>query len=289
LDGCKLIAAGIPYVDGQVWDIVTGDKKVQLGEALPLGTVLTLPATGSEMNGNSVISRRATEEKLAFSSEAVFPTFSILDPETTFSLPRHQVRNGIVDAYVHVMEQYATYPVNAPIQDRQAEGILMTLHEIGEKALEMPPNYETRANLMWTATNALNKLICKGVPEDWATHSIGHELTAFYGMAHAESLAVVMPSLLWYQRDKKGEKLVQYARRVWGLAGDGEPVIAQAIQEMTDFFHRLDMPTRLTDFGIDPDEAARRIQKRFEERGTYLGEHLDIGPEQVAQILRMSR
>jgi NADP-dependent alcohol dehydrogenase len=165
----------------------------------------------------------------------------------------------------------------------------MTLHEIGEKALEMPPNYETRANLMWTATNALNKLICKGVPEDWATHSIGHELTAFYGMAHAESLAVVMPSLLWYQRDKKGEKLVQYARRVWGLAGDGEPVIAQAIQEMTAFFHRLDMPTRLTDFGIDPDEAAERIQTRFEERGAYLGEHLDIGPEQVAQILRMSR
>ena len=289
IDGAKLVAAGIPYIAGEVWEIVTQDVKVKLGEALPLGTVLTLPATGTEMNGNSVISRRATEEKLAWVSEAAFPVFSILDPTTTYTLPREQVRNGIVDAYVHVMEQYATYPVEARIQDRQAEGILLTLQEIGEKALETPPDYDTRANFMWAATNALNKLICQGVPEDWATHDIGHELTAFYGLAHAETLAVVMPHLLWHQREKKAEKLLQYAQRVWGLTGEGETVIREAIDNMVDFFNRIGMPTKLTDYQIDPDEAAERIQARFESRGSIFGEHKAITPDKVAEILRMSR
>jgi len=289
IDGAKLVAAGIPYTAGEVWDIVTQDFKVKLGEALPLGTVLTLPATGTEMNGNSVISRRATEEKLAWVSEAAFPVFSILDPTTTYTLPREQVRNGIVDAYVHVMEQYATYPVDARIQDQQAEGILLTLQEIGEKALETPPDYDTRANFMWAATNALNKLICQGVPEDWATHDIGHELTVFYGLAHAETLAVVMPHLLWHQREKKADKLLQYAQRVWGLAGEGEPVIREAIDNMIDFFNRIGMPTKLTDYDIDPEEAAERIQARFESRGSIFGEHKAITPDMVAEILRMSR
>ena len=289
IDGAKLVAAGIPYIAGEVWEIVTQDVKVKLGEALPLGTVLTLPATGTEMNGNSVISRRATEEKLPWVSEAAFPVFSILDPTTTYTLPREQVRNGIVDAYVHVMEQYATYPVEASIQDRQAEGILLTLQEIGEKALETPPDYDTRANFMWAATNALNKLICQGVPEDWATHDIGHELTAFYGLAHAETLAVVMPHLLWHQREKKADKLLQYAQRVWGLTGEGEPVIREAIDNMIDFFNRIGMPTKLTDYHIDPDQAAERIQARFESRGSVFGENKAITPDKVAEILHMSR
>lgn len=289
IDGAKLVAAGIPYTVGEVWEIVTQEVKVKLGEALPLGTVLTLPATGTEMNGNSVISRRATEEKLAWVSEAAFPVFSILDPTTTYTLPPEQVRNGIVDAYVHVMEQYATYPVDAKIQDRQAEGILLTLQEIGEKAIETPPDYDTRANFMWAATNALNKLICQGVPEDWATHDIGHELTAFYGLAHAETLAVVMPHLLWHQREKKADKLLQYAQRVCGLTGEGEPLIREAIDNMIDFFNRIGMPTKLTDYQIDPDEAAERIQARFESRGSIFGEHKAITPDKVAEILRMSR
>jgi NADP-dependent alcohol dehydrogenase len=289
IDGAKLVAAGIPHGDGEVWDIVTMDTKVNLGEALPLGTVLTLPATGTEMNGNSVISRRATQEKLAWSSEAVFPEFSILDPTTTYSLPSNQVRNGIVDAYVHVMEQYATYPVGAKLQDRQAEAILLTLNEIGEKALETPIDYETRANLMWTATNALNKLICQGVPQDWATHAIGHELTAFYGLDHAESLAVVMPHLLWHQRQKKADKLIQYAQRVWGLTGDGDGVICDALNKIKVFFNRIEMPTKLSDYQIDAQEAAQRVQARFESRGTMLGEHHDITPDAVATILRMSQ
>jgi len=289
IDGAKLVAAGIPYLDGDAWDIVTSEVKPQPGETLPLATVLTLPATGSEMNHTSVISRRATQEKLAWRTEAAFPLFSILDPTTTYSLPEKQVRNGIVDAYVHVMEQYATYPVNAKLQDRQAEALLLTLQEIGEKALEMPPDYDTRANLMWCATNALNKLINKGVPEDWATHLIGHELTAFYELAHAESLAVVMPYLLWHQRDQKRDKLEQYAKRVWKLSGEGEALIREALDEMTAFFNRLGMPTKLTDFDVDPHEAAERVQKRFEKRGSVFGERKNITPEIVAEILRMSQ
>ena len=289
IDGAKLVAAAIPYTEGDPWEIVTMEKKVELGEALPLGTVLTLPATASEMNGNSVISRRATDEKLAWESEAAFPVFSILDPTTTYSLPEKQVRNGIVDAYIHVMEQYATYPVDAEVQDRQAEAILLVLQDIADEALKSPPDYDARANLMWAATNALNKLICQGAPEDWATHAIGHELTAFYGLDHAESLAVVMPHLLWYQRERKTEKLIKYAQRVWGLTGSGETVIREALQKMSDFFNRIGMPTKLTDFQVDPHDAGERLKARFTERETVLGEHQDITPEKVAEILRMSQ
>lgn len=289
IDGAKLVAAGIPYKDGDPWDIVTGEKELILGEALPLGTVLTLPATASEMNGTSVISRRATEEKFAWESEAAYPVFSILDPTTTYTLPEKQLRNGIVDAYIHVVEQYATYPVDGKLQDRYAEGILLTLQEVAQKALETAPDYDARANLMWSATNALNRLIGKGVPTDFATHMIGHELTALYGLAHAESLAVVLPHLLWYKRDKKAEKLVQYANRVWGIDGDGEGEIREGLDKMVAFFNSIKMPTRLTDFGIDPDEAAEKLQERFTERGTRLGEHKDIAPADVANILKMSR
>ena len=289
IDGAKFIAAGIPYKEGDPWSIVTGDLKVKIGEAVPLGTVLTLPATSSEMNDTSVISRRVTDEKYGWRSDAVFPVFSVLDPTTTYSLPEKQVRNGIVDAYVHVIEQYATYPVNGKLQDRQAEAILLTLQDVAEGALSMPPNYDSRANLMWTVTNALNRLIGKGVPTDFATHAIGHELTALYGLVHAESLAAVLPYLLWYKRDTKGEKLVQYSKRVWGIAGDGEKVIKEGLNKMTDFFHQVGMPTKLTDFGIDPQEAAKRISKRFSDRGTRLGERKDIMPKDVAAILKMSQ
>jgi len=289
IDGSKLVASAIPYQEGDPWEIVTTGKAPQRSETLPLGVVLTLPATGSEMNGVAVISRRATTEKFAFRGEGIFPVFSVLDPTTTYSLPQKQVRNGIVDAYIHVMEQYATYPVNARVQDRHAEGILMTLQEIGEQTLDEPEDYDTRANMMWAATNALNKLICKGVPEDWATHAIGHELTAFYGLDHAESLAVVLPHLLWHQREKKAAKLVQYGQRIWGLDGEDEAIIQTAIEKMSAFFNRIGMPTKLTDFQVDPHEAAQRIKTRFEERETVLGEHQDISPDKVAEILRMSQ
>jgi NADP-dependent alcohol dehydrogenase len=289
IDGSKLIAAGIPHLDGDVWDIVTSEVKVGPGEILPIGTVLTLPATGSEMNGTSVISRRATSEKLAWRTPAAYPAFSVLDPTTTYSLPKKQIRNGIVDATIHVLEQYVTYPVQALLQDRQAEAILVTLDEIADDALASSPDYNTRANLMWLATNALNRLIGQGVPQDWATHLIGHELTAFYGLDHAESLAVIMPYVFRYQREKKAEKLMQYGRRVWGLEGEGDALIDAAIDAMTAFFNRIGMPTKLTDFDVDPDEAAAKVEERFTERGVVIGEHRDLTPGNVAEIIRMSR
>ena len=287
IDGSKLIAAGIPY-EGSPWEIVIEQVKVQMGDPLPLATVLTVPATGSEMNHTSVISHRATDQKRAWRSEAMFPVFSILDPMVTFSLPEKQVRNGIVDAYVHVLEQYITYPVHAPLQNRQAEAILLTLQEIGQSALQSPPDYDARASLMWCATSALNKLINKGVPEDWSTHLIGHELTAFYGLAHAESLAAVLPHLYRVKLAQKTAKLAQYGRRVWGLAGADEAVALEAITKIEAFFHSLGMPTTLTDYDIDPAEAAHKVQARFEKRGTVLGEHKDITPEVAAVILRGS-
>jgi NADP-dependent alcohol dehydrogenase len=289
IDGAKFIAAAIPFEGESPWQIVTEEHKVQMGEPLPLGTVLTLPATASEFNHTSVISRRATDEKFGWRSEAMFPCFSILDPTTTYSLPKKQIRNGIVDAYVHVMEQYLTYPAQGILQDRQAEAILMTLQDIAERALQSPPDYDARANLMWAASNALNKLINKGVPEDWATHLIGHELTAFYGLAHAETLAVILPHLYRAKREQKLEKLAQYGRRVWGLEGANAAVADEAIDKMSAFFNSVGMPTTLTTYGVDLDEAAEKIRTRFEARGRVLGEHRDITPEHVAAIIRMSK
>ncbi len=204
LDATKFIAAAILFEDGDPWDILT--KNAEVKDALPLGAILTLPATGSEMNGNSVISRISTQEKKAFGSPKVMPQFSILDPECVFTLPDKQVANGIVDAFVHVMEQYLTFDVNSPIQDRFAESILITLIEEGPKVLDNRKDYEAAANFMWSATMALNGLIGSGVPQDWATHIIGHELTAFHGIDHGRTLAIVYPGMMNLKRkNKKGK------------------------------------------------------------------------------------
>lgn len=281
LDASKYIAAAACYAGGDPWEILTTCGAVVKG-ALPLGTVLTLPATGSESNGNSVISRRATQEKLFFGSPLVFPVFSVLDPETTYSLPQKQVRNGVVDSFVHVMEQYATCPAGAPLQDRLAEALVHTLVEVGPQTLANPRDYDLRANFMWAATLALNTLLGCGVPQDWATHAIGHELTAFYGLDHAESLAVVMPGVWTHQIDRKRAKLAQLGERIWGVSR-AEDTIAR-----TDaFFASLAMPTRLKDYGIGAADAAAKIQARFTARGLSLGEHGDLSPADVATILHM--
>lgn len=284
-DGTKFIAAAARYEGADPWDILA--KGAEVASAVPMGMVLTLPATGSESNGGAVISRHSTQEKLVFSSDHCFPRFAILDPEVTFSLPDKQVRNGIVDAYVHVMEQYATYSVNAALQDRQAEGILLALIEEGPKTLRNPKDYDSRANLVWCATQALNGLIGVGVPQDWATHYIGHELTAFYGLDHAETLAIVLPALLRNQKARKRAKLLQYARRVWGVTdADEDAAIERGIACTAEFFESLGMPTKLAAYGVSPEEAAKRVSERFAQRGTKLGEYGDIGAEQAAQILR---
>ena len=280
LDAAKFIAAAACFKGRDPWDILCahGDN---VTAALPVGTVLTLSATGSESNGNSVISRKATQEKRAFASAHVFPVFSVLDPETTFSLPRRQVRNGLVDAFVHTAEQYMTFPADAPLQDRLAESIFQTLVEVGPRTLRRPQDYEARAAFMWSATLALNTLIGCGVPQDWSTHMIGHELTAFYGLDHAETLAVVMPGVWEHKRAAKRQKLEQYGRRVWGVK-----TAASAIAKTEAFFHTLGMPTRLGEHGIDAADAAERVRARFVERGNHFGERGDIDGPAAARILR---
>ena len=264
IDATKFIAAAAKYPSGDPWDILA--KGVPVQDSLPIGVILTLPATGTEMNRNAVISRKSTNEKLAFSSPYSLPRFSVLSPEAAGSLPKNQVANGIVDAFVHVIEQYLTYPVNAQIQDRFAEAILLTLIEEGPKAYANPADYEAMSNLMWGATMALNGLIACGVPGDWSVHSIGHELTAFHGIDHARTLAIVLPGLWKALREEKKEKLLQYGERVWKITeGTEDDRIESAIRKTVDFFESLGIRTRLRDYNVS-NETTDRIVRRFEER-----------------------
>lgn len=285
LDGAKFVAAAAVYA-GDPWTILT-ERAARVTAALPIGAVLTLPATGSESNGASVVSRRALKEKLAFISPHVFPRFSVLDPETTFSLPARQVANGIGDAFCHVIEQYLTFPAQAAVQDRFAEGILRTLVEIGPKTLANPTDYDTRANFVWAATTALNGWISVGVPQDWATHIIGHELTALHGIDHARTLAVVLPSLLQIERTAKRAKLLQYAERVWDLRDGSEDArIDAAIEKTRAFYESIGIKTRLADYDV-PVAVAAEVSRRLAARGlSAFGDRGLITPAKVEQILR---
>ena len=282
IDGTKFIVTAMLY-DGDPWEFMIDPSKAK--HALPFATVLTLPATGSEMNNGSVISKKTTHEKLAFMNPETYPQFSILDPEVTYSLPKRQLANGVVDAYVHVMEQYLTFSSDSMIQDRFAEGILSTLTEIGEKVVNGQPEYDLRANVMLSATMALNGFISMGVPQDWATHMIGHELTALYGLDHAVTLAIVQPSLLRVMRNEKREKLLQYADRVWHLTqGSEEGRIEAAIQKTEAFYRNLGIKTKLSEHGID-NKSFDSIAERFAIRGWKLGEKQSITPELIREIL----
>ena len=286
LDATKFIAAAALYTNGDPWDILSKPEIAQVKEALPIGAILTLPATGSEMNGNSVITKFATLEKLAFSSPKVMPQFSILDPECVFTLPDKQVANGVVDAFVHVIEQYLTFEVNSPIQDRFAESILTTLIEEGPKVLANRKDYESAANLMWSATVALNGLIGIGVPQDWATHQIGHELTALHGIDHARTLAIVLPGLMHIKRNYKQDKLLQYGQRIWGISsGTNSEKIDKTISKTIEFFESLGVPTTLPEYNV-PAETIDKITDRFKKRGTKMGEKADIDFNEVGKILR---
>ncbi|WP_310383498.1 iron-containing alcohol dehydrogenase, partial [Roseateles sp.] len=255
-------------------------------QALPFGTVLTLPATGSEMNSGAVITRKATHTKLPFMSALVFPQFSVLDPTKTYTLPPQQIANGIADAFVHTLEQYLTYPVQGLAQDRFAEGLLQTLVEIAPKALAEVPDYDSRANLMWSASLALNGLIGAGVPQDWATHMIGHELTALYDIDHARTLAIVLPPLLNLQRETKRAKLLQYAERVWAITdGSDAQRIDQVIERTRQFFESLGIKTRLSDYGLGPDAVDAVVAQLEDHNMTRLGEHQDVSPAVSRAIL----
>ncbi|MYM35429.1 iron-containing alcohol dehydrogenase [Duganella sp. FT50W] len=284
IDGTKFVAAAALYA-GEPWEIAErGGANIK--QALPFGTVLTLPATGSEMNAGSVITKKATHAKLAFHSTLVYPQFSILDPRKTFTLPVSQVANGLVDAFVHTTEQYLTYPAQARVQDRFAEGLLQTLVDIAPTAIDTPDDYDTRANLMWTATLALNGLIGAGVPQDWATHMIGHELTALYDIDHARTLALVLPALLDVQREPKRAKLLQFGERVWNItSGSDDERIDAAIARTRAFFEGLGIPTRLSAYALGQD-AVEAVLKQLEAHGmTALGEHRDIDLARSRRIL----
>lgn len=284
IDGTKFISAAVFFEGDCAYDICS--KAYPVFNAIPIGTVLTLPATGSEMNANSVITRQETKEKFAFYSPLVMPKFSILDPETTYSLPKHQIANGVIDAYIHVIEQYITYPTNSPIQDSFAEGILKTLLNEGKKAYENDqPNYETRANYMWAATMALNGILSCGVVTDWATHKIGHELTALHGLDHAVTLAIVLPGILNEIKDLRREKLLQYAKNVLNIQADGDVAIDEAIYRTENFFNSLGVKTHLRDYSISI-QTIDTIEDRFISRQVkFIGFAGDITSNSVRRIL----
>lgn len=283
LDGTKFIAAASRFKGPNAWDILS--KSAPVDDAIPLGTVLTLPATGSEMNTFAVISRTSTKDKLHFGSQKVYPVFSILDPTTTYSLPQKYLRNGIVDTFVHVIEQYITYNINSPLQDRYAESILKTLIEISPKLLSSRIDYDTRANFMWCATMALNGLIGCGVAQDWSTHFIGHELTAFFGLDHGESLAIVLPGVWQHQIYNKAEKLSKYGQKIWGLSHSSLIETATiSMYETENFFRSLGMPTMLSEYNIT-EKDIEKVCERLKDRGSKFGEHVNIGPDQVREIL----
>ena len=283
IDGTKFISLACNY-DGDLTDVLLREVSGKIKKALPIGVVLTLPATGSEMNSGGVITY--DKGKFVIGNPLVFPKFSILEPEITFTLPKTQVANGVVDTFIHVVEQYVTYPVDARFQDRTAEGILKTLIEIGKDTIENPNDYDLRANLVLCATMGLNGLIAMGVPEDWSTHMIGHELTALYGIDHGKTLAIVQPASWSVRKKEKKEKLLQYADRVFNIKdGDEDSRIEMAISKTREFFESLGVKTKLSDYGLDEkniDEVINSLQKHGL---TNLGENGDVTLEVSREIL----
>lgn len=289
IDGVKFIS-GATHFEGDPIEILRKRHLfTDINKVIPFGVVLTLPATGSEMNSGSVVTIAATKEKLTLGGSALFPKFSICDPTVIQSLPKRQIQNGIVDAYTHVMEQYLTYPHDAILQDKLSESILQTLIEIGPAVVENPSDYKLASNFMWCATMALNGLIQKGVPSDWATHMIGHELTALYNIDHARTLAIIAPNLYKTMFETKKDKLAQYGRMIFNLAGTTDDVAHEAIAKTSEFFVKMGMETRISDCTTDYEKTAETVVERFIERGWKgLGEKQNITPEKVKQILEMS-
>jgi NADP-dependent alcohol dehydrogenase len=287
IDGTKFITLASSY-DGDSHDLLKyGFVPIPLdvvGKTIAFGTILTLPATGSEMNNGAVISYE--HGKYPVLSELAFPKFSILDPTLTFTLPKIQVANGVIDAFVHVTEQYLTYPVDARVQDRIAEGILQTLIEIGQTTVAEPENYDARANHVWSATVALNGIVGAGVPVDWATHMIGHQLTALFGIDHGQTLAIVLPSLLEVRREQKRAKLLQYAESVWHIeSGSEEEKVDLAIQKTREFFESLGVKTRLSQYGVGVDQIPVIVEQLKAHGLTALSETQDLTLDISQKIL----
>lgn len=288
IDGTKFIAAAVLHTQDDPWKLVTDNKAVK--NALPFGVVLTLPASGSEMNGGAVITRKSILTKLPFFGPALFPKFSILDPVYTYTLPDKQIVNGVIDSFIHIMEQYMTFPVNAKVQDRFSEGLLSTLIEEGPEALKDKENYDVRANIMWAATMAYNGLIASGVPQDWSTHMIGHEITALYGLDHAETLAIIFPSMLEVMKEDKREKLLQYGRRVWNIDSSlpEDKSVSLTIEKTRGFFRTMGIKTGFKEHSMGV-EVIDKIIASLESHGMKkLGEKGTVTPDVVRKVLEMS-
>lgn len=288
IDGTKFLSSAALFEGEEPWDIVKNN--IRTFKAMPFGTVLTLPATGSEMNSGAVITRSETKEKFAMGGPGLFPQFSILDPQVIKSIPKRQISNGLADAFTHVMEQYMTYSVDAKLQDRFAESILQTIVEITPTMLKDEFDYKAASNFMWSCTMALNGLIQKGVPSDWAIHAIGHELTALFGIDHARTLAIITESHYTVNLEDKQGKLAQYAERVWNVSeGTLEEKALAGIKKTTEFFHSLGIDTKLSEYTEDYEGTAQEISKRFTERGWKgIGEKGKVTPELVEKIVEMS-
>ena len=288
VDGTKFISVASRYYDQQnLWEILlTHGAKVK--ECLPIGVVMTMAATGSEMNEGAVVSRRETGDKLDFYFHGILPKFAVLDPTTTFSLPQRQTANGVIDAFAHTAEGYMTYPARAQLSDRFSEGIFSTLMEEGPIAMNNPTDYDARANIMWAATNALNHMLQTGIPLDGVSHQIGHELTAMFGIDHARTLAVVMPAVYQYEKEAKKQKLAQFSRRVLGRSGEDDRLADTAIEEMTAFFQKMGAGTRLSDYEVDANAIPRLVAKLKEHGRFNCGEHHNIGPKEMGEILQLA-
>ncbi len=288
IDGTKFLASAALFEGDNPWDILT--KNIRTEKGMPFGAVLTLPATGSEMNSGAVITRAETKEKYAMGGPGLFPLFSILDPTVITSIPQRQLANGLADAFVHVLEQYITYSVEAHLQDRFAESVLQTLIEVAPKILKDPSDYKAASNFMWSCTMALNGLLSQGVPSDWGIHMIGHELTALFGIDHARTLAIITENHYSHNLESKKEKLAQYATRVWDVTeGTMEERAKAGIQKTTAFFHSLGIDTKLSDYTADYEGTAEEISKRFTDRGwVKMGENGTLTPTDVAKIIKMS-
>lgn len=288
IDGVKFISGAVNY-EGDPWDVLTQVPGCTFTSAVPFGCILTIPATGSESNSGAVISRSELKEKRTMGGPLFFPKFALLDPTFVATLPKRQIANGVIDAYTHTMEQYLTFKGENLLQERYAEGILSTLIEIGEKVLENPADYELAANLMWCANQALNGVLRCGVTTDWATHMIGHELTALHGIDHAQTLAIIAPRLYEVKFESKKAKLAQYGKRVWHLEGSDDQVARKAIAKTEEFFHKLSVKTRISEYTSDYHDTAKIIHDRFVQRGWMgLGENKDLTPKEAEYIVNQA-
>ena len=288
IDGTKFVSAASLFegdpIDLFGWGI---GKGLPVQEVVPFGTIITLPATGSEMNSGAVISFVEKNAKVSFRGPKTFPVFSVLEPELTYTLPERQLVNGLLDSFIHVMENYLTYPVGGILQDRYAESILQTLIEIAPRIIDIHHiDYNDRATFMWCATNALNGTINLGVPTDWSSHALGHEITLNHGIDHGRTLSIVLPAMMKVRKNQKWEKLVQYGKRVWGLDGEENEVVEQAIINTEKFFSSLGAPTRFSDVGLGEEVIPALVEGLKRHKKVALSEHGDVTPEVAYEVYK---